>query len=173
MPEISKIFCFDIAHTFCSFLNSFIGKSWTYFPFSDSTVPVVFGFDKRFVNSFTCLLWTSARGLHFHLSCLLPSCPTIPQPSHRWGGCTGYKRSSDGERSPNFAKIMVFSRIGKFSGIRVIYFLLISSTGLAACWRVHAVPASDVPGVPRDHFGCLQEAPPEWEEWEIVILGGF
>lgn len=50
MPEISKIFCFDIAHTFCSFLNSFIGKSWTYFSFSNSTVPVVFGLDKMFVN---------------------------------------------------------------------------------------------------------------------------
>lgn len=45
--------------------------------------------------------------------------------------------------------------------------------GLAACWRVCPVRPFNVPGVPRDHFGCLQEAPPEWEEWEIVTGGGF
>ena len=83
----------------------------------------------------------------------------------------GCKRSNDGERSPNLAKIMLFSRIGKFSGMGVIYVLLVSSMGLAACWRVHAVPASDVPT--RRSFGCLQAAPPEWEEGEIVILGGL
>lgn len=157
MPEISKMICFNIAHLFCSFLNSFSGKSRTYVSFSHSTVPVAFGFDKVFVNKGRTASLAFWERLHGGSMFGLDELKGLFQSPH----LSGCKRSTDGERSSNLAKMGLCSRAGTFSGIGVIYFLLLSSTGHAASQRV--------PGVPRS-LGAASGSASRMGKWERAIL---
>lgn len=100
------------------------------------------------LSSFTCLLWTSAPRLQLDREAtLLSTCYPPALWSHSQRGCMRCKRTDDGERSPNLAKIMLFLKDRWISGIRVIYVLVTSHMRLAIGGR-------QSPLVPYQMFLC-------------------